>query len=63
MSRRLLKVFSALIGLISTPSVLCAGTILITEQEARLPSQHLKVGPRAIARGPRIELIQPGENA
>lgn len=40
-----------------------AGTVLITEQEASLPQQRIVVGSRGITRGPRIELVQPGETA
>ena len=40
-----------------------AGTVLITEQEASLPSDRIVVGARGITRGPRIELVQPGESA
>jgi hypothetical protein len=63
MSGRLIKVLSTLIVLLATPSVSCAGTVLITEREARLPQEHLEASPRAITRGPRIELIQPSETA
>jgi hypothetical protein len=38
-----------------------AGTVLITEQEASLPPEQIAANPRAITRGPRIELVQPGE--
>jgi hypothetical protein len=41
----------------------CAGTVLITEQEASLPTEHVVLGPRGITRGPRIELVQPGETS
>ena len=40
-----------------------AGTVLITEQEASLPADRIVVGARGITRGPRIELVQPGESA
>jgi len=40
-----------------------AGTVLITEQEASLPPERVVVGSRGITRGPRIELVQPGETA
>lgn len=40
-----------------------AGTVLITEQEADLPTEHIVLGPRGITRGPRIELVQPEETA
>jgi hypothetical protein len=40
-----------------------AGTVLITEQEANLPQERIFVGSRGITRGPRIELVQPGEAA
>jgi hypothetical protein len=40
-----------------------AGTVLITEQEASLPPERIVPGPRGITRGPRIELVQPGETA
>jgi hypothetical protein len=35
--------------------------VLITEQEASLPAESAVVGSRGITRGPRIELVQPGE--
>ena len=41
----------------------CAGTVLITEQEASLPSEIAVVSSRGITRGPRIELVQPGETS
>lgn len=41
----------------------CAGTVLITEQEASLPAERVVLGPRGITRGPRIELVQPGETS
>lgn len=41
-----------------------AGTILITEQEASLPTkQEITFDSRGVTRGPRIELVQPGESA
>jgi hypothetical protein len=40
-----------------------AGTVLITEQESRLPPQRIVLGLRGITRGPRIELVQPGDPA
>jgi hypothetical protein len=40
-----------------------AGTVLITEQEASLPPEQIAASARAISRGPRIELVQPGETA
>jgi hypothetical protein len=50
-----------LTSLFSQPA--CAGTVLITEQEASLPPESAVVGSRGITRGPRIELVQPGETA
>jgi hypothetical protein len=50
-----------LTSLFSQPA--CAGTVLITEQEASLPPEIAVVGSRGITRGPRIELVQPGETA
>jgi hypothetical protein len=41
----------------------CAGTVLITDQEASLPTEHIVLGARGITRGPRIALIQPGETS
>jgi hypothetical protein len=40
-----------------------AGTVLITEQEASLPPERVVVGSRGITRGPRVELLQPGDTA
>jgi hypothetical protein len=62
MGRRALKTKNILAGLIFVSSQACAGTVLITEQEASLPPE-LIVGSRSITRGPRIELIQPRETA
>jgi hypothetical protein len=41
-----------------------AGTILITEQEASLPAKPgMAFDSRGVTRGPRVELVQPGESA
>jgi hypothetical protein len=40
-----------------------AGTVLITEEEANLPPEPIVLGSRGITRGPRIELVQPGDTA
>jgi hypothetical protein len=58
---RLFTIVSAVTGLAATSSASCAGTVLITEQEARLPPERLEASPRAITRGPSIEMIQPSE--
>jgi hypothetical protein len=63
MSGRLFTILGALTGLLATSSASCAGTVLITEQEARLPPEHFEANPRAITRGPRIEMLEPGETA
>jgi hypothetical protein len=49
--------------LILASSQACAGTVLITEQEASLPAQRVVPGQRGITRGPRIDLVQPEETA
>ena len=46
--------FFVLIG--STPEA-AAGTVLITDQEARLPLDRKIAGTRGITRGPRIEFL------
>ena len=47
-----------------SPRCASAGTVLITEQEASLPAERIiLLGSRGITRGPRIELVQPGERA
>jgi hypothetical protein len=53
-----MRCFLAGLALISSPA--WAGTIIITEQEANLPPEHI-VDQRSITRGPRIELIQPNK--
>ena len=40
-----------------------AGTMLISEQEASLPPKPGAFDARGIIRGPRVELVQPGESA
>lgn len=45
------------------PSYAYAGTVLITEQEAKLPPERIVLGSRGITRGPRIDLVQPGDTA
>jgi hypothetical protein len=63
MDRPSLKVLSILIGLVAVSSQAHAGTVLITEQEASLPPEQIAASPRAITRGPRIDMVQPGETA
>jgi hypothetical protein len=63
MGRRALKIPKILAGLALVSSQACAGTVLITEQEASLPPELIVVDSRSITRGPRIELVQPGETA
>lgn len=46
-----------------SPSYAYAGTVLITEQEAKLPPEPIVLGSRGITRGPRIDLVQPGDTA
>jgi hypothetical protein len=60
---RAFGVLGILAGLIAFTSQAWAGTVLITEQEASLPPERVAVGSRSITRGPRIELVQPGEKA
>jgi hypothetical protein len=60
---RALSFLNILVGLFAVSSQARAGTVLITEQEARLPPENFVVGSRGITRGPRIELIHPGETA
>jgi len=55
--RRAFKALSILAGLAAVSSQAQAGTVLITEQEASLPPEHVAVDARGITRGPRIELI------
>jgi hypothetical protein len=62
MSRRALAIKGILIGMVLASSQACAGTVLITKEEANLPPE-LVVDSRSVTRGPRIELIQPGETA
>jgi hypothetical protein len=63
MRGRLFRILGALTGLLATSSASCAGTVLVTEQEARLPPEHLEANSRAITRGPRIEMLEPSETA
>lgn len=56
-------VLAVLSACLFSTSPASAGTVLITEQEASLPSERIVVGSRGITRGPRIELVQPGERA
>ena len=53
----------SVLGLLVVSSQACAGTVLITEQEASLPPETAVVGSRGITRGPRIELVQPRETS
>jgi hypothetical protein len=63
MPNRVFNVLNILVGLAVGPSQVWAGTVLITEQEASLPPESAVVGSRGITRGPRIELVQPGETS
>ncbi len=63
MGRRSFGVLNILAGLIALASPACAGTVLITEQEAGLPPVHAVLGSRSITRGPRIDLVEPGQAA
>jgi hypothetical protein len=63
MGKRALKLLNILGVLFLVSSQACAGTVLITEQEASLPPESAIVGSRGITRGPRIELVQPGETS
>jgi hypothetical protein len=58
---RHIKVFYLLFGLALIPVRSQAGTILITEQEARLPGVHVGATSRGITRGPSVELLESGE--
>lgn len=61
--RRTLQALELWAGLLAVTSIAQAGTVLITEQEATLPQERIFVGSRGITRGPRIELVLPGEAA
>ena len=63
MRRRKLIQKIALGLFILASSQACAGTVLITEQEASLPAERVVLGPRGITRGPRIDLVEPDETA
>ena len=56
------RFLTILAGLVLVSSQACAGTVLITEEEASLPPEPI-ADSRSITRGPRIELVQPGETA
>jgi hypothetical protein len=58
-----MKALISFLGLFLITSQAYAGTVLITEQEASLPSESIVFDPRGITRGPRIELVQPGATA
>ena len=58
-----IRLLRNLLGLFLVSSPACAGTVLITEQEASLPPEPVVVGSRGITRGPRIDLVQPGGTA
>jgi len=62
MGRSSLKTKNVLAAMVLVSSQAWAGTVLITKQEASLPPE-LIADSRSITRGPRIELIQPGETA
>jgi hypothetical protein len=55
-----MKTFMGFLGLVLITFQVHAGTVLITEQEASLPSESIVYDSRGITRGPRIELVQPG---
>lgn len=59
MGRLAIKIVLTVIGILAVSSPARAGTVLITEQEASLPPERVAAEPRAITRGPRIELVQP----
>ena len=63
MSRLAIKTVSAVLGILAVFSPARAGTVLITEQEASLPPERVAASPRAITRGPHIELVQPETTA
>ena len=63
MARRAFGVLNILAGLIAFATQAYAGTVLITEQEAGLPPLRGVLGSRSITRGPRIDLIEPGQVA
>jgi hypothetical protein len=63
MSRLAIKTVMAVLGILAVSSQVRAGTVLITEQEASLPPERIAASPRAITRGPRIELVQPDATA
>jgi hypothetical protein len=58
-----IKAVCAVLGILVVSSRSLAGTVLITEQEASLPPEAIVASPRAITRGPRIELVQPSASA
>jgi hypothetical protein len=63
MNGRSFTILAALTGLLANSPASWAGTVLITEQEAKLPPEHVEASPRAITRGPRIEMLEPSEAA
>lgn len=60
---RALRFLTIVVGLLAVSSPARAGTVLITEQEASLPPETVVASSRGITRGPRIELVYPGETA
>jgi hypothetical protein len=58
-----IKAVAAFLGILAFASQAQAGTVLITEQEASLPAEPVVASPRAITRGPSIELVQPDVTA
>jgi hypothetical protein len=63
MGKLAIKTVSAVLGILAVLSPARAGTVLITEQEASLPPERVAASPRAITRGPHIDLVQPETTA
>jgi hypothetical protein len=63
MGRLAIKTVLTVLGILAVSSQGRAGTVLITEQEASLPPERVAASPRAITRGPHIELVQPDATA
>jgi hypothetical protein len=59
-SRLVLKIVIGLLAPAFASLSAAAGTVLITEQEARLPSEQFTVPWRGISRAPQIELVELG---
>ena len=58
MGVRISKVLAVIfLSIIAASSEATAGTVLITDQEARLPPDTNIVGSRSITRGPKIEFV------